>query len=54
VVVKGRRVRKVGHVARMREMRYSCNIFIENVKGKYQSEELDAVARIILKSILRK
>jgi hypothetical protein len=51
-VIKSRRMRSAGHVARMGEVRSVYNIL--NLKGRDHSEDLGLTARIILDWILVK
>jgi hypothetical protein len=51
-VIKSRRMRCAGHVARVGEMRYAYTFFIGILKGIDHSEDLGVDGRIILKWIL--
>jgi hypothetical protein len=53
-VIKSRRMRSAGHVARMGEMRNATQFLLGSLKGRYLSEDLGVDVRIILKWILRK
>jgi hypothetical protein len=53
-VIKLRRMRWVGHVVCMGEMRNAYNILVENLKGRDRLKELGIVERIILECILWK
>jgi hypothetical protein len=53
-VIKLRRMRWAGHVARIGELRYVYKILVEKHEGKSHSEDLGIDVRIILEWILRK
>jgi hypothetical protein len=52
-VIKSR-MRWEGHLARTGEMRNPCNIFVENVKGRGHSEDVDVDGKVLLECILVK
>jgi hypothetical protein len=52
--IKSRRMRQVGHVARMKEMRIAYKILVGNLKGRDRSEDLVIYGKIILEWILGK
>jgi hypothetical protein len=51
-MIKSRRIRWAGHVARMGEMKNAFTYFVESLKGRYRLEDLGVGGRIILKWIL--
>jgi hypothetical protein len=53
-VIQSRRMRWVGHVTRMREMRYAYTTLLENTRGRDHLEDLGVDGRIILEWILAK
>jgi len=53
-VIKSRRMRWAGHVARVGEKRIYVKFWSGHIKGRGHSEYLDLVERIILEWILRK
>jgi hypothetical protein len=53
-VIKSRRMKWTGHVARTREMRNVVNILVATPEVKNKLEELDVDERIILEWILEK
>jgi hypothetical protein len=52
--IKLSRTRRMGHVARMREMRSAYNIVLEILKGRHHSEDLSIDGWIIIEWILGK
>jgi hypothetical protein len=52
-VIISRRIRWVGHVACLGEMR-NAKFFLQNLKGKYHFEQLGVDRRIVLEWILEK
>jgi hypothetical protein len=53
-MMKSRRIRMAGHVARVGDMRNIYKFWSENLKGKDQTEDLDVDGRIILEWYLGK
>jgi hypothetical protein len=53
-VIKSRRMRWAGHIARMRDIRNAYNIVVGKLEGKSHLEDLDVDERIMLKRILSK
>jgi hypothetical protein len=53
-VVKSRRVRWTGHVARVGEMKNAYKILVGKSEGKERSETIDVDGRIMLEWILGK
>jgi hypothetical protein len=53
-MIKSRRIRWAGHVARMGEKRNAYRIFVEKPEGKRPLGRLDVGGRIILKWIVEK
>ena len=53
-VIKSRRMRTAGHVARMREWRGACRVLLGKIVGKNHLEDPDVDGKIILKRTFRK
>jgi hypothetical protein len=52
-VIKSRRMRWAGHVARMGDRRGACRVWVGRPAGKNHLQDLGVVGRIILKWILK-
>jgi len=53
-VIKWRRIRWAGHVARIRDRRGTYRVFMGRSEEREQSEDLDVNERLILNYFLRK
>jgi hypothetical protein len=53
-MIKSRRMRSAGHVARTEAMNTGTTFWLERLKKIYHSEDLDVVGRVILKWMLWK
>jgi hypothetical protein len=53
-MIKSRRMRRAGHVVHMGKMRIHTKFWLENLKGRDHSEDLDIDVRIISTWILGK
>jgi len=53
-VIKMRMTKRVGHVARMVQMRNAFKVFIEDLKGRGHSEDLGVDGKIMLELIIGK